>query len=232
VSPAARTSVRPAARVRIAPLTAARWPDLVALFGPKGAYGGCWCMYFRRPRAAWSKGCEDGGRGNRRALQALAKKSPAPGLLAYVGGEPAGWCALAPRVDFVRLATSRTLKPVDEATAKRATVWSVTCFYVARAHRGKGVTVALLDAAAKFARRSGAQVLEGYPNEPRTRWPDAYAYQGTVSAFARAGFTEVKRVSPTRAIMRRELAATPRAARPPARPSPAPRARKQPAARS
>src|SRR5207247_5785681 len=91
LSPAAR----PAARVRIAPLTAERWPDLVALFGPKGAYGGCWCMYFRRPRAAWSEGCKEGGRGNRRALQALAKKGPAPGLLAYVGGEPAGWCALA-----------------------------------------------------------------------------------------------------------------------------------------
>jgi hypothetical protein len=26
------------------PVTADRWPDLEALFGPKGRYAGCWCM--------------------------------------------------------------------------------------------------------------------------------------------------------------------------------------------
>jgi GNAT superfamily N-acetyltransferase len=162
-------------------------------------------MFFRRARPAWSAGCKDNGRGNRRALLALAKKGPAPGLLAYVGKEPAGWCAFAPRADFVRLATSRTLKPIDEGTGNERAVWAVTCFYVARAERGRGVTVALLEAAARFARRHGARTLEGYPNDPKARWPDAYAYQGTVGAFRRAGFVEVKRVSPTRAIMRREL---------------------------
>jgi GNAT superfamily N-acetyltransferase len=206
--PAARHVARPAARprVRVAPLSAERWDDLVALFGPKGAYGGCWCMFFRRPKPAWSAGCRENGRGNRQALLALAKAGPAPGLLAYVGKEVAGWCALAPRLDYVRLATSRTLQPADPATAADHAVWAVTCFYVARAHRGQGVTVALLDAAAKFARRHGAHALEGYPNDPKARWPDAFAYHGTVSAFRKAGFAEVRRVSPTRAIMSRALA--------------------------
>jgi GNAT superfamily N-acetyltransferase len=189
--PAARHVARPAARprVRVVPLSAERWDDLVALFGPKGAYGGCWCMFFRRPKPAWSAGCRENGRGNRQALLALAKAGPAPGLL-----------------DYVRLATSRTLQPADPATAADPAVWAVTCFYVARAHRGQGVTVALLDAAAKFARRHGAHALEGYPNDPKARWPDAFAYHGTVSAFRKAGFAEVRRVSPTRAIMSRALA--------------------------
>ena len=35
----------------IHPLTPDRWDDLEALFGPRGAYGGCWCMFWRVSRA-------------------------------------------------------------------------------------------------------------------------------------------------------------------------------------
>ena len=185
-------------KVTVKPLTPERWPDVEALFGPKGAYGGCWCMFFRRPRAEWSTGCKDGG--NKRAFKRLVSKGEEPGLLAYVGGEPAGWMAIAPREEYGGLVRSRTLKPVDDLP-----VWSVTCFYVARAHRKQGVTVALLEAAAKYVKRKKGAALEGYPSDPKVRWPDAYAYHGTVSAFEKAGFVEVKRVSKGRAIMRRVL---------------------------
>ena len=198
--PDARSRSTVAARVIVHPLTPDRWPDLEALFGPKGAYGGCWCMFFRRPRSEWSAGCADLGAGNKRAFKKITKAGEEPGLLAYVGGEPAGWCALAPREVYGGLARSRTVQPIDDQP-----VWSVTCFYVARPHRKQGVTVALLEAAAKFVRRKKGKILEGYPSDPKARWPDAYAYQGTVSAFERAGFVEVKRVSKGRAIMRRAL---------------------------
>jgi GNAT superfamily N-acetyltransferase len=198
---------KPRTRVTVHPLTPERWPDLEALFGPKGAYGGCWCMFFRRPRAEYSQGCADSGAGNKRAFKKIVKAGEEPGLIAYFSGEPAGWCALAPREVYGGLARSRTLQPIDDQP-----VWSVTCFYVARAHRKQGVTVALLEAAAKFVRRHKGKILEGYPSEPQTRWPDAFAYHGTVSAFTKAGFTEVKRVSKTRAIMRRVL--TPGGGRP------------------
>lgn len=196
---------RPAARppFKVEPLTPERWPDLEALFGPKGAYGGCWCMFFRVPRAQYSAGCADSGRGNKRAFKRIVSAGEEPGLLAYVGGVPAGWCALAPREEYGGLARSRTLQPIDDLE-----VWSVTCFYVARPYRRQGITVALLEAAAKFVRRKKGVALEGYPNDPKVRWPDAFAYHGTVSAFKRAGFVEVKRVSKGRAIMRRVL--TPR----------------------
>jgi GNAT superfamily N-acetyltransferase len=186
------------------PVTPGRWADLETLFGEKGACAGCWCMWMRLPRAQFDR---QKGAGNRRALRALMAKRP-PGLLAYVDGEPAGWCAVAPREEYEGLARSRTLKPIDDQP-----VWSVTCFYVVRAHRRKGVTVALLEAAAKFVRRHKGKILEGYPSEPQIRWPDAFAYHGTVGAFRKAGFVEVKRVSKTRAIMRRVL--TPGGGRPP-----------------
>src|SRR5215203_1658085 len=155
-------------------------------------------MFFRRPRAEFAAGCKDGG--NKRAFKRIVAGGGEPGLLAYVDGELAGWMAIAPREEYGGLARSRTLKPVDALP-----VWSVTCFYVARAHRNQGVTVALLEAAAKFVKRKKGVALEGYPSDPQVRWPDAFAYHGTVSAFKRAGFVEVKRASKGRAIMRKAL---------------------------
>src|SRR5262245_20316587 len=117
-------------RVEIVPLTADRWSDLERLFGARGACGGCWCMAWRLPRSAYERGK---GTGNRAALKSLASSTPSPGLLAYVEGEPVGWCAIAPREAYPVLARSRVLKPVDGAA-----VWSVSCFFVARGYRKRG----------------------------------------------------------------------------------------------
>ncbi|HKQ62266.1 MAG TPA: GNAT family N-acetyltransferase, partial [Candidatus Polarisedimenticolaceae bacterium] len=89
------------------------------------------------------------------------------------------------------------LKPVDAAP-----VWSVSCLFVARAHRRRGISVGLLRAARRHAARHGALLVEGYPVDPRGRAPDAFVWTGLASAFRQAGFTEVARRSPTRPIMR------------------------------
>ena len=189
-----------AKRLRVEPATPERWDDLARLFGPKGACAGCWCMWWRRPAKAWSAGK---GEGNRRALRRLVDSGTPPGVIAYDGATPVGWCSLAPREEYVRLASARTLKPIDETP-----VWSVTCFFVARSHRRRGVTVALLKGAAAFAARNGAKMLEGYPVEPRKgTLPDAFAWTGPPSAFRKAGFGEAARPSPSRPIMRRALRA-------------------------
>ena len=157
-------------------------------------------MWWRRTAAAWRAGK---GEGNRRALRRLVDSGTPPGVIAYDGPDPVGWCAVAPRGEFVRLAAARTLKPIDETP-----VWSVTCFFVARSHRRRGVTVALLQGAAAFAARGGAKMLEGYPVEPRKgSMPDAFAWTGLPGAFRKAGFAEAARPSPSRPIMRRALRA-------------------------
>ena len=190
----------PARRLRVEPATRERWEDLARLFGPRGACAGCWCMWWRRTAAAWRAGK---GEGNRRALRRLVDSGTPPGVIAYDGPDPVGWCAVAPREEFVRLAAARTLKPIDETP-----VWSVTCFFVARSHRRRGVTVALLQGAAAFAARGGAKMLEGYPVEPRKgSMPDAFAWTGLPGAFRKAGFAEAARPSPSRPIMRRALRA-------------------------
>ena len=184
--------------LRFLPLTPARWSHLEALFGERGACGGCWCMYWRlaRPRFESQKGA-----GNRRAFKKLVDTGARPGILAYRDGQPIGWCAFGPREGYPVLGRSRILKPVDGRP-----VWSVTCLFVARPHRRRGVTVDLLRAAAQHAARRGASILEGYPVEPRSgRLPDVFAWTGLSSAFRKAGHVEVARRSPTRPIMRLEL---------------------------
>lgn len=149
------------------PASPEKWSDLERLFGPRGACGGCWCMWWRLDRAAF-----EGGKGepNRERLRALVVGGVEPGLLAYLDGEPIAWCAVAPRSDLSRLDRSRLFKPVDDVA-----VWSVTCFFVAVPFRRRGVSVGLLRAAAAFALARGAPAVEGYPVEPHAAMPGAFA---------------------------------------------------------
>jgi len=179
----------------IRPVTPDRWTDLETLFGPRGAIGGCWCMWWRLSRAEYER---QKGEGNKQAMQSIVASGDVPGLLAYAGEQPVAWCSIAPREDFPSLERSRVLKRVDDQP-----VWSVVCFYIAKPYRGQGVSVQLLLAAVEYAGQHGARVVEGYPIEPKKdSAPDIYAFTGMASAFRKAGFVEVLRRSETRPIMR------------------------------
>ncbi len=169
------------------------------LFGTRGACAGCWCTWWRLPAREFRAGQ---GEVNRRRQERYVKAGHVAGLLAYAGDAPIGWVAIEPRSAFPRLARSRTLAPVDDRPA-----WSITCFFVARAERGKGLTRALIEAAVRYARSRGAEVVEGYPVDVRRELADAWVYHGAASTFRAAGFEEVARRSRTRPIVRRVLRA-------------------------
>ena len=180
------------------PLTPSRWDDFADLFGPRGATGGCWCMWWRITNKEFEA---NKGEGNRMAIKDLVDKGTIPGILAYDGDQAIGWCSVAPREEFTRLERSRILKPVDEQP-----VWSIVCFFVAKGYRRQGVTVGLLKAAIDYVRQHGGKIVEGYPVEPRQdKMPDPFVYTGLASAFLEAGFKEVLRRSETRPIMRYEI---------------------------
>jgi GNAT superfamily N-acetyltransferase len=155
-------------------------------------------MYYRQSSSEFRARKGDA---NRRALRRLVTGERAPGILAYAGDEPIGWCAVGPRAEYTRLARSRNLQPVDDQP-----VWSVPCLFVARAWRRRGVTARLLEAAARHARACGARILEGYPIATKKGdVPAAFAWNGFVPSFLAAGFVEVLRRSPRQAIVRRDL---------------------------
>jgi len=181
----------------VEPVTADRWDDLVALFGERGAYDGCWCMWWRIPSAEYS---EQRGAGNRVAMRRLVADDERPGLIAYRDGRPVGWVSVAPREEFGRLSRSPTLKAVDDQP-----VWSIVCFYVDKSERGTGVGKALVRAAVRHARGHGATIVEGYPREPGEKWNAAEMFVGAPSWFAANGFEEVARRSERRPIVRRTI---------------------------
>ncbi len=180
------------------PLTADLWPDLERLFGPeRGAVAGCWCLWFRLTRAAWE---EAGRAGRKRTFRSLVERGPPPGLLGYLGGEPVAWVALSPRREQPVIERSRITRPVDDREA-----FAITCFYLAPRARRQGLMRPLIAAAVAEARRRGARLVEAYPADPPpgTR---ATGFRGLLRPFLDAGFSEVARRSPTRPILRLELA--------------------------
>jgi GNAT superfamily N-acetyltransferase len=193
----AKKKTRPATpRLSFHALTPDRWTDLEQLFGERGACDGCWCMAWRLPRGQWHTSKGDG---NRKAMRSIVKGNEQPGVLAYAGKDPIGWCAIAPRQVYVALTTSRVLKPIDEQP-----VWSISCLFIKREFRRQGVSVKLLREAVKFAKRKGAKIVEGYPVVPYTsNMPAAFAWTGTLAAFTKAGFKEAARRSKARPIMRK-----------------------------
>lgn len=176
------------------PLTVDRWSDLEALFGDRGACGGCWCMWWRLTRAVFKR---QRGEANRKALRSLVASGEVPGILAYADLQPIGWCAVAPRDSYPVLQRSRALKPIDDKP-----VWAITCLFVKKAWRRKGVSVQLLRAATEYVKARGGHIVEGYPVESAKKLPDAFAWTGLVSAFQQAGFLLAARRSATRVIMR------------------------------
>ena len=81
-------------------------------------------------------------------------------------------------------------------------IWSLVCFFIRREFRGQGVTEQLIEAAAEYATRNGATVLEAYPVDPDS---PSYRFMGYVPTFEAAGFEEIGRVGTRRHVMRRSL---------------------------
>ena len=183
------------------PATPDRWDDLCRLFGPQGAYSGCWCMFFRTTSSEFAMG----NAANRERMEQLVAGEGCPGLLGYEDGVPVGWVSVAPRSDFGRVIRSRDTGPIGPTPA--GDVWSIVCFYVPRDLRGRGIARSLLEAAVEHAAARGATVGEAYPRDAGVASLNAAElYVGEIGWFLDAGFEEVERRKPARPIVRRHLA--------------------------
>ena len=166
------------------------------LFGPGGVQGGCWCTFFRLANQDYKAAGRDG---RKEHIQAETQDGKPLGLLGIVDGEPLGWVAVSPRKDNPRLVRSRVM-----ASDEPGAVWSVTCFYIHRNGRRRGLATALLRAAVDYAAEQGAESVEGYPVEVGTR-SSSDLYHGTIGMFADAGFEVVEKRGLARALVRRRL---------------------------
>jgi GNAT superfamily N-acetyltransferase len=185
----------------IADATAERWPDLLSIMGTRGDPPRCWCQWFRHDRPGfYATSVEQ----RRTALQAETAQPVPPGVLVYDdAGVPSGWCAVAPRAEYPRLATY----PMSAPTSDEDWLWAVTCFLVRVGARRQGLADVLLDGAIDLGRRHGARIIEAYPLDTTVRSAAAPELRhGALSVFLAAGFREVgPRPAPARPVVRLTL---------------------------
>lgn len=190
------------APLRVVPADTTPFADVEAVFGTKGDPAHCWCQWYKIPGSDWRRFGDDGLR-DRLEVQ-LQKPGAGPGLIAYDGDVPVGWCAVEPRANLPRLKSSRLITDsTPNPDFDEPGIWSISCFVVPRAYRRRGVGRALTEAAVEFARANGARLIEGYAIDQtlHEKIPAADLFHGTVSMFVGAGFTEVARPNSDRAIM-------------------------------
>jgi GNAT superfamily N-acetyltransferase len=193
------------AAISVVPANEASWDDLQTVFGRRGDPSRCHCQRFKmRPGESWaSVGAEElAFRLRAQADCGHPESATTSGLVAYLDGEPVGWCAVEPRTAYPRLLRSNRV-PWEGRTEDKTDdgVWAVTCFVTRTGFRRRGVSRALARAAVDFARQRGARALEGYPMTTKDVLLGEL-HVGTRAMFAAAGFTEVSRPSRRRVVMR------------------------------
>jgi len=135
---------------------------------------------------------------NKAEFEEIVKQGPPPGLIAFDGERAVGWCQLTPRNDLPWLDREWRLKRVDNVP-----VWSISCFYICKEYRRRGVTSALIAAALKHAKSAGAVAVEAYPLDGELT--PSTSSTGYASTFESAGFVTIARHTPPRPILRYEL---------------------------
>lgn len=190
--------------IEVLPATVDRFDIVRAVLAPADPTAhACWCLSYRVPNAEYRALA---GEERPARLRQYAVDGPAPGVVATVAGEPAGWCSVAPRTQHHRLEHSRTIPAIDDLP-----VWSIVCLVVRAPFRGQGVAHALVAGAVEHARAQGAPAVEAYPIESGDRRVgSALAFSGTTRLFEAAGFERVRLTDSTsggrqRWVMRRTL---------------------------
>jgi GNAT superfamily N-acetyltransferase len=174
------------------------WPALETLFGAKGACGGCWCQTWRVERGGklWE---ETKGEPARLRMKELVQSGKANGILAFDGDDPVGWCSFGPRADFPRIETMKAYRHDDNDGA-----WSITCLFLSKENRGKGIARGLIREAIEAMRKRNVRVIEGYPvplTKDGKKLPAAFSWTGPQRVFEDAGFRLVQQLSASRPLV-------------------------------
>jgi GNAT superfamily N-acetyltransferase len=176
------------------PVTPDRLGDLQRFAARNGKFRYCACMRWRLAGTDFARSTKE----ERMAeFENRIRRGVPVGVLAYLEGEPVGWCSIAPRETYVALERAKKLARPDAVP-----VWSVVCFFVEARARRAGLTRGLLEAAVAYARACGAETVEGYPVAPGST---SYTYMGSPATFRAAGFHDATPRGRERALVRRPL---------------------------
>ena len=191
--------------IRVVPANEASREDLDLIFGQRGGAAECRCQRYRLARGEAFRNTPVEDRIHRLRQQTSCGDPDAEstsGLIAYLDDEPVGWCAVAPRRDYVGLVrnSNQTAWRGREEDRSDPSVWAVTCVFTRVGYRRAGVSAVLVRATVDFARTRGAARLEAYPiTVDDATWGEEHP--GRLTTYLKAGFKIVHRPSQRRAVV-------------------------------
>lgn len=193
------------AGLEIVPANQASCEDLQVIFGKRGIGRVCQCQRYKLEPGESFRSTPVEERAFRLCEQTDCghpDSDTTSGLVAYLDGEPVGWCAVEPRPEYTGLVRGFRV-PWEGRDEDRTdtNVWVVTCLFTRAGYRRQGISRAMAKAAVEFARSRGAAALEGYPITTKNVIEEEL-HVGTPATFAAAGFAEVTRPTKRRTVMR------------------------------
>ena len=169
----------------VKPLDASTWVDFEALVERhNGVWGGCWCMEFH------PEGAERGAH-RRKEKEKRVHAGTAHAALVYDGRTCVGWCQFGSPDELPRIKHQRAYLEGLE----RLPDWRITCFFVDKGYRKKGVSALALAGALEEIARLGGGMVESYPEDPTGRSvSSSFLYNASMSIFEKQGFERVRRI--------------------------------------
>lgn len=172
----------------VKPLDKSTWPDFARLVEKNnGVWGGCWCMAFHQEGVGRTKSASQ----NRSEKECRVREGRAHAALVYDGSNTVGWCQFGPTDELPRIKHKRDY--LNGLT--KLPDWRITCFFIDRDYRGKGIASIALEGALNEIARLGGGTVESYPQDVEGQSTSgSFLYNTTVSIFERQGFQRTRRL--------------------------------------
>jgi GNAT superfamily N-acetyltransferase len=169
----------------IKPVDRNNWIDFESLFQSKGGPSYCWCMVWRMTKDELK---QNNPACRKEFIKQRVWLNTPIGILGYFKNEAIAWCSIAPKETHQRLGGDENLK----------NIWSITCFYIKKEYRKKGLMKFLIKSAENYAKENGAEYIEAYPVEENS---PSYKFMGFVKTFEEMEFKFVKMAGTRRHVM-------------------------------
>ena len=161
-----------------------------------GDEGCSWCRRVAWWVPSWEGFSDRSAADNRQLREKLLAHGEYDGYLAFRDGECVGWCQVGPRDRLPKLAQEHELPPDPDSFA-------ITCFYVPKGERRRGVSRALLRGVLVDLDARSVKRVEAFPRSEGAL-ASGELWTGPRSLFAQNGFYK-QGTSGRRILMVREL---------------------------